>query len=231
MSLPECSELPVDVGLVLQHLESAGRLQLTLSTRGVTHECFGTGMQWLGEDGWFVRRNEVGVTRLDPAAVTRIIADRTMRMGERTLPRVEFRAGDGSRILAAYALDGEAPFASALAGLFGADAAPVEDSARPPAVDLLPDDPGHVLLERLAAAGKPVTIVMEQPAIAQEWHGAFSTLHAMRGFDNIILDDFHLHLRGGTVSAWEEQENGASRTYRAIGADGTPLGLAITAEA
>ena len=63
MSLPERSELPADVGAVLQRLESAGRLQLTIAERGVTHECFGSAMRWQKDDGRFLRRDSVGSTR------------------------------------------------------------------------------------------------------------------------------------------------------------------------
>ena len=72
-------------------------------------------------------------------------------------------------------------------------------------------------LER--AAGR-VTIELTRPSFRQAWVGDIPAVKPAMGFINIIRPDFHLHLKGGSVSGWRRTAGEGRLRFAALAADG-----------
>jgi len=66
-------------------------------------------------------------------------------------------------------------------------------------------------------------MTFERDGISQAWTGVIETVKPAMGFVNIMTPDFHLHLKGGTVSAWQTNQG----EYKAVGFDGKLTGLVL----
>jgi hypothetical protein len=84
-------------------------------------------------------------------------------------------------------------------------------------------DPGAAALQALHAAGATAEIRLATGCATQSWTGAVPEPRMVMGFANIILPDFHLHLRLGGVARFEPGPAG----WAACDEAGVPTGLLL----
>lgn len=207
-------------------LPGMGRVMTVLRAPGVTHERIGEVGSVGVEADALVIGGDAHDLRIGLGAVARVVADRSGRMRDRVLPRLEYQDGTGQVVFSAVVLSDLERFDAALAPLGEGAALPAaEKSADAPApAEVAEDDPAQTLLTRLT--GARVTVAMRGGEAVQRWTGVLEAPRAVMGHVNIIQPDFHLHLRAGAVSGWRETEDG----FEALGADGAPLGLTVRPE-
>ncbi|MGJ4857755.1 hypothetical protein AB4037_24515 [Labrys sp. KB_33_2] len=186
-------------------LEAAGRLgrvMLTTSQGGATHERIGP-VDRVERSGFAVRlAGAAHDADIDTAALGAVILDRSGRMKDKVLPRLDFQGKDGAVLFSLVGLDGLEPFDAGVAELRGMAteaAEPVEAMER---ADLAEDDPGSLPFEVARCAGVPVTIELRRDGLRQAWSGNIEAVKPAMGFINVMQPDFHLHLRAGAVGRW-----------------------------
>jgi putative heme degradation protein len=219
------SEPPVRI---LNRLPLAGKLMIVAQHDGVTHERIGT-----------IERLEKQATRafcigqahncsIDLESVSSVIVDRTARMKDRVLPKLEFQNSAEETLFTVVSLDNGDKFDAHFGSLTGVPvAAPDKPSSE--AASVAEDDPAFKPLRAAIEAGIEIEIQMRRPALDQRWRGMVPAINPAMGFINLIASDFHLHLRGGTVAGWRHQKADADGDVElaAIGQDGEPLGLVL----
>lgn len=207
-------------------LPAMGRVMTVLRAPGVTHERIGEVGSVGIEADELVIGGEAHDLRIGIDAVARVVADRSGRMRDRPLPRLEYQDTEGEVLFSAIALSDPEAFETALATLGGGTALPVAEKSTdaPAPAEVAEDDPVQTLLMRLA--GERVTVTMRGSGIVQRWTGVLEAPRAVMGHVNIIQPDFHLHVRAGAVAGWRETEEG----FVALNTDGAPLGLTIRPE-
>lgn len=161
--------------------------------------------------------------RIALGPIAEVVVDRSSIMRDKVMPRVELRAASGALLVSAIGLEGLDPFEAALEGLTRAPAAEAAKPEEDPAPVLAEDHPGLAPFETLLDAGAEVAIELELPGLRQMWRGRIEELKPMMGFLNIMTADFHLHLRGGSVSGWAAEPG----LRCALGPDGAPTGLTL----
>jgi putative heme degradation protein len=195
--------LPPDLLKVLSRLPAIGKVMIVARQEGVTHERIGA-VEFVTPVRSAIRcRGAAHDATIDPDAVATIIADRSGRMKDKALPRIDFMGARSDVLFSVVGLDGLEMFDAGLAGL---DATPLperEKEERKTFPDNLDDnDPGFSPFMEAVAAAAPVSIELSRPGITQAWYGVIAQIRPAMGFGNIMTEDFHLHLRAGTVSAW-----------------------------
>ncbi len=207
-------------------LPAMGRVMTVLRAPGVTHERIGEVSSVGVEAGALVIGGGAHDLRVGVGAVARVVADRSGRMRDRLLPRLEYQDTAGEVLFSAIALSDPDAFEAALAPLGEGAALPAVEKSTdaPAAAEVTEDDPAQALLMRLT--GERVTVAMRGSDIVQRWTGVLETPRAVMGHVNIIQPDFHLHVRAGAVADWRETEEG----FEALDAEGAPLGLTIRPE-
>ncbi len=217
-----------DAASMLARLPRMGSVMVNTRCRGATHERMGVVDDVVSVDGMLHFRSAAHDSEIDPSVVGSVIVDRTGRMKDVALPRVDFLDHAGAVIFSVIGMDGSAPFE---AGLDGLVETPILDDVEKPAREraaLADGDPGAQLFEAAMKSGETVTIEQSRPGFTQRWTGVIEQVSPAMGFINVMRPDFHLHLRGGAVASWRAEPAKAGRRLSALGPDGEATGLSIT---
>jgi putative heme degradation protein len=212
---------------VLRRLPAMGRVMLTTNHGGATHERMGVVETVRESGGKALCGGAAHDSALDLSAVKAVYVDRTGKMKDKVLPRLEFHGTDGKAMYSFVGLDGLEPFD---AGLAGAKGAAVAATTREPSdsATLNDGDPGSVPFDAACKAGSEVTVAFERPGLTQSWTGVIESVKPAMGFINVMKPDFHLHLRGGAVASWRRNEIGGGVVEMiAQDAKAVPTGLVV----
>jgi putative heme degradation protein len=212
---------------VLRRLPAMGRVMLTANHGGATHERMGVVEHVTEADGKALCGGAAHDSAIALAAVQAVYVDRTGKMRDKVLPRLEFHDADGKAMFSFVGLEGLAPFD---AGLVGATGVPVAAKPREPSepATLNDGDPGSAPFDAACRAGAEVTIAFSRPGLAQSWSGVIDSVTPAMGFINVMRPDFHLHLRGGAVARWRRNGLGNGTVEMiAEDANGASTGLVV----
>jgi hypothetical protein len=206
-----------------------GRVMLTANAHGATHERIGS-IGAVVPDGAMLRLTGPAHDALiDGASIGAVIADRTGRMKDKALPRLEFLNASGELIFSLICLEGLEPFDAALAPLGGGASLPEKAKPPPDPASLEEGDPGAAPF--IAAAGRAVTISIDVAGFSQRWSGVVDAMKPAMGFINVMTPDFHLHLRGGSVARWRRTDDAADVLLTGENAGGEAIGLHVRGSA
>lgn len=225
----EC--LDVGPATLLSRLPDIGRVMISSQHLGATHERIGKVETVHVEDGWIVCQGAEHNSRISTAAIDEVIIDRTSVMREKAYPRIELRSREGEIIANVTGFEGLEPFDAILAEFPQGTQLPPEDRNGGTAgerQELAENDPG---LEPFAAAGRSggrIRVELDLPSFRQAWEGDMPAIKPAMGYINLILPDFHLHLRGGAVASWRREEDAGRIRFVALDTEGTDLGLAVS---
>ncbi|KFC68454.1 hypothetical protein FG93_03717 [Bosea sp. LC85] len=215
---------------ILASLPAMGRVMLSARSGGATHERMGA-VGAVTIDGNKARlAGEFHDSTLDLSVVIRLVADRTSKMRDRVLPRLECQDAAGDVLFSLIGLDGVELFDKALAPFGPGEALePVEreSSAGGGSPDVPEDDLGAATFAAILRNAVPVSIDFTKPGLAQHWRGALPEPKPAMGFVNIMQGAFHLHLRVGAVTSWLRHVVGSEVELVAHDADGQPFGLVL----
>ncbi len=227
---PDHEKFSADPLKVLSCLPAIGKLMIVVRQDGITHERIGT-VEFVTPVRSSIRcHGAAHDATIDPATIATIVADRTIKMKDKVLPRIDFMTAQAETLFSVYGLDGLDPFDAGLAGLEGTAVAEREKEERKPTQENLDDkDPGFVPFQEAVAAGAPVTIELNRAGITQSWYGVVERFSPAMGFGNIITSDFHLHLRAGTISGWRASDADGQLALRALDLAGAETGLTARA--
>jgi hypothetical protein len=227
----EYEVLSCDPATVLQRLPDMGRLMLTTSRGGVTHERMGVVESVTVENGRVRIRGATHEAAIEPSSIGRVVVDRTGKMKDQVYPRVEFVGKDGETIVSAVGLDGLAPFDAGLAalGVGEAQTPPAKPESRK--AELGENDPAEGPLALACEKGVVVTIAFRRVGLEQSWSGVIEAVKPAMGFVNVMRPDFHLHLRGGAIARWRREQHGSAIELLAENESGESLGLVLRGDA
>jgi putative heme degradation protein len=203
-----------------------GRVMLTAARHDVTHERIGRVESLEVRGSTLQLGGTAHDATIDLDAVAAVVADRTGRMKDRALPRLQALADDGEILFGLIALDGLDPFDAAIAGLRFGPAPP--PPAAPPPAESVPADAGEMadpVLAQAVESQRPVTLRFARPGIVQRWTGEIKAITPAMGFLNVIQPDFHLHVRAGAIASWQQAPQ--SLELHAITMSGEPNGLVL----
>lgn len=220
------SDEPFDV---LRRLPLMGKVMIVARDGGVTHERIGP-VERLQKQGTFLFCiGDAHNAKIDLSSISTIVIDRSGRMKEKVLPKLEFQNVAGDLLFSVIGLDNSEKFEAGVAPFSGSPLALPEKPASEQAA-LSNDDPGFVPLNAAIKANAEIEVRMDLPGVSQAWRGTLPPINPAMGFINIITPDFHLHLRGGTVAKWQRRDPGPDGKIElaAIGHDGKPVGLVLT---
>jgi putative heme degradation protein len=214
---------------VLARLVAMGKVMIVAQDGGVTHERIGTVEKVIRTDGRLMFAGSAHDCTVDVTQVTSVIADRSGRMKDKVLPKLEMLNGDGELLFSVVGLDGIEKFDEALARYAGTVVEPRQKAPATPPASLQHDDPAMAPLAAASETGAEIMIEMQKPGMLQRWSGYVPPMNPAMGFINIITPDFHLHVRGGCVARWEIRnvEAGGHIRLTALDASGKPVGLAL----
>ena len=220
---------------IFASLPQMGRVMLTARGGGATHERIGL-VESVVITGNEARLNGAAHdSTLDLDAISRLVADRTSRMRDKALPRLECQNAAGETLYSLIALDGPELFEQALAP-FGAGEAltPVEkpaSEAMGEKPEIPADDLGALTFAAIRAAEATIAIELRRPDLTQIWQGPLPEPKPAMGFVNIMQGDFHLHLKAGAVARWRRQDVGNVVELHGEDAEGAALGLVLVGPA
>jgi putative heme degradation protein len=205
---------------VLARLPSLGRLMIVAQHGGATHERLGSveGVVYLDQRA--LCRGACHDCDVDLDAVDSIVIDRSGRMKDTVLPRIEFLNAGGDGLFRVVGLEGLEKFDQGLAGIAGAALPEPSAIQSAPSAEVSDSDPGALPLQAACDAGTAVTVELRGAGITQRWRGIINAVRPAMGFVNVITDDFHLHLRGGAVAAWKSGGSPVDGEAELIAADG-----------
>jgi hypothetical protein len=220
--------LSVSPASVIYTLPATGRLMITAKHGGATHERIGVIQAVMADAGWLVCSGAEHDSRIDPQAITDIIVDRTSIMGEQAYPRIDFLGGE-EVLFSVVGFGGLEPFDAALAQFGPGEALPEQPrQPRGERQEASLEDVGAMPFSKALEDGEPVSISFHRRGFQQRWAGIVERVNPAMGFINVTRPDFHLHLRCGAVSRWQEDENGEK--LDALGEDQMPIGLVISTQ-
>ncbi|MBK0329233.1 hypothetical protein I5535_18300 [Rhodobacteraceae bacterium F11138] len=208
---------------VLVKLPEMGKLMVIFRENGATHERIGIVDSVSENDGSLALKGEAHDAEIDISALSGVVLDTSSEMRVKTYPRLEFVGQDDAAVFSIVGMDGLDPFTDPLAPLTRSATGP-RNSSSTPEDDEQPDletDEGHVFLQTLVGAG--VEIAVTRPGFRQAWHGRIEDVKPAMGFSNVMTKDFHLHLKGGTVSDWQADGD----ISFALDAAGNRIGLSV----
>ena len=214
---------------VLMRLTAMGRIMIVASGDGVTHERIGVVEKIRRSESSFVFTGDAHDCTVDMTQVATAIVDRSGRMKDKVLPKLELLNAGGELVFSIVGLDGIEKFDEGLARFSGAALAPkVKENAAGQAT-LHDDDPATQPLAAAIEASAEIAIEMQKTGMIQRWRGLLPAINPAMGFVNIIAPDFHLHVRGGTVARWERSDADIAGHIRlsALDAGGKPTGLTL----
>ncbi|HEY0292345.1 MAG TPA: hypothetical protein VGC51_08400 [Hansschlegelia sp.] len=229
---PEREALSAVPRAVLDRLPLLGRAMLTANRGGATHERIGpiTAVTFDGDVAALAGDCHDAV--IDLTVVVRAVADRSGKMKDRALPRVEFQGADGETVFSVIALEGLELFEAALATLKDGEALPPKEKpADGGPAELGENDPGLEPFAAARAAEGEVVVSFATPGLTQRWRGRVPEIKPISGFINVMTSDFHLHLRGGAVARWRREEGADGLVLTAEDAAGAPTGLTVSGPA
>lgn len=214
---------------VLTTLPKMGSLMINAKCGGATHERIGVVEHVEIRDGWIYFSGAQHHSCIDLAAIASLVADRSSVMQDKVYPRLDLLAGDDRVIGSVIGFDGLVPFDQALAD-FAVTALPGKDKDQPAgeALEVGEDEPG---LKPFASAQRnkaKLRIALDLPAFKQEWSGEMPQLRLSRGFINVMQPDFHLHLKAGQVTSWDESEEKDGYYFYARNEKGQQTGLVVS---
>lgn len=219
--------LKADARDIIQRLPAMGKLMIIGKGKGATHERIGRVETVSAKADRLICSGQNHDSSIDPSLIVDIVLDRSSIMQTQVYPRLDFRRADGSTLFAVVGFEGLPPFAEALQDVPREDDPNPRDNSRPQRPEVDPTDPGFAPLQAALASGGPITIAYDEPGFSQRWTGTVPKVSPGMGFINIMTEDFHLHLLGGTVRAWETTETSQGLELMALGQDGTPVGLTL----
>jgi putative heme degradation protein len=211
-------------------LPAMGRVMLSTRFNGAIHERMGAvGSVTIG-DGKARLAGEFHDSVIDLSVITRIIADRSGKMRDKVLPKLECQDAAGETVFSLIGLEGLEPFDNALVSL-GAGA-PLEAVTREApaggaAPELPADDLGAATFAAMLANGQPIAIDLCRAGLFQHWAGALPEPKPSMGFVNVMQGDFHLHLKAGAVSGWRREETDGEVVLNAQDMEGRDSGLVL----
>lgn len=213
---------------VIARLPRVGKLMVIGKRNGATHERIGT-IENVVEDNGLLRCQGVHHdSTIDASGIVAMIVDTSSVMRDQVYPRIDFNGADGQPVFSIVGFGGLEPFEAALEGLAAEEeGSDFEKPARPERAELAADDAGGVPLHAALASGRPVSIGFAQPGFTQRWNGTVQKVSPGMGFINVMTEDFHLHLLGGTVGGWREEAEGEGIRLIALDLDGKPTGLSL----
>lgn len=217
--------LTADATTMLGAMPAMGRVMLVASAPGVLHERIGEVSSVEVGDGTVTLTGEGHGATVQTGCIATVVVDRSGRMRDQVLPKLDFLDAGDRVMFSLVGMAGLAPFDAAV-GPFetGATDAPAPAKRDEAAAGELEDDPGLAALEKVCAEGRPVAIALATPGLTQCWRGTIDQVRPMMGNANIIMRDFHLHLRAGAVGGWQVDADGG---LQALAGDGQPLGLTL----
>lgn len=240
-STPSSASRPVREKLTSTVLEAVqatrgmGRVMLSAAAGGATHERIGVVDAVAAEAGALRLSGAAHDALLDLSVVSTVVADRSGRMRDRVLPRLELQDAAGTTLFSLIALDGLEPFDLALGSLPAGEELPAKERPAPGApgapAEVDAADPGAAPLHAAQASGRPIRIAFSAPGLEQSWEGVVAEVKPAMGFINIIQPDFHLHLKAGAVAAWAREDRDGTVVLDAEGHDGQRLGLRLSGPA
>lgn len=223
--------LDVDPVALLSRLPFIGRVMINAEHRGATHERIGKIEQVRVEDGWLVCEGADHNSRIELAAIDTIIVDRTSVMREKSYPRIELRSRDGGTVCNVTGFDGLEPFDAILGEFPQGPELPVEErlsAGQAERKELEDNDPGLVPFAAAERNKARIKVELGLPSFCQVWEGDMPAVKPVMGYVNIILPDFHLHLKGGAVAGWRREDGAEQSRFFAHDADGAELGLVVS---
>lgn len=215
---------------VIERLPLMGRAMLTAAHGGATHERMGPISSARVEGAVATLSGEFHDARIDLDVIVRAVADRTGKMKDRALPRIEFQRADGEAVFSVIALEGLEPFEAALEPFSDGEPLPPKEKTPGDPAELRDGDPGEQPFAAARDRGD-VTIAFEAPGLIQRWTGVVPEIKPAMGFINVMTADFHLHLRGGAVASWSRSEDGSRLAFSALDHAGAPTGLTVSGPA
>ncbi len=218
--------LPLEPLAILSRAAAMGRTLVGVRWAGALLERIGVFEGIHAEGGQLVAHGPSHMTRLDPAAIVAIVADRSETPHDTVLAYVDFLGADGNSIIKVTAMDGIEHFDAALVGIPRSPLpyqSPIERSSIP--VD--PSDPGALPFKAAAASGETITLSLTRPGAFQSWTGPITRLHFGHNYINILQDMVHLHLRGQQIASWQVERSNGRALWSSVGTDGAAFGLRI----
>jgi putative heme degradation protein len=216
-------------GDVIYRLSRLGRVMIINSHRGVTHERIGMIESVTTEGEWLICNGSAHDCRIHLPSIARMVIDTSSIMAEKTYPRIDFYDAQSQAMFSIVSFEGLIPFMATISELntqpYPGAKSPFETMERK---EVSPDDPCLVPLNAALASGAKVTIAIERPGFIQRWQGFIDKLVPSMGFINVMVADFHFHLRAGAVGRWHEATGPDGVTLAAIGHDSAPLGLTLS---
>lgn len=213
---------------VIQRLPAIGNLMIIGKRNGATHERIGAVETVTIEGNSVLCRGAAHDSRIDASLITSIMIDTSSIMAGNVYPRIDFNREDGEQVFAIVGFGGLEPFEAALKGLN--IITDPELPARPPRPERVPVDPadaGFPPLNAALASAKTITIAFDEPGFSQRWTGVVPKVNPGMGFINIMTEDFHLHLLGGTVGKWQSETATDGVTFMALDLNGNPTGMTL----
>ncbi len=227
--------LDVAPAALLSRLPAIGRVMIASERLGATHERIGPVEKVRVEDGWIVCEGAGHDSRIELAAVADVVVDRTSVMREKSYPRIELRGRDGQAIANVTGFEGLEPFDAVLSAFpQGKVLEAQEGRARGPGgqEELDEADAGLAPFAAAERAAGRVRIELVRRSFRQAWEGDVLAVKPAMGFINIIRPDFHLHLKGGSVSGWRREEGDGQLRFVALAvANGEETGLTVSGAA
>jgi putative heme degradation protein len=228
---PIRERLPGDVAAAVATVSAMGRVMLSAAAGGATHERIGTVERVSAVGDVISLAGAAHDSAIDLSVIRAVVADRSGRMKDRVLPRLELQDVAGETCFSLIALDGLEPFDAALSRLGAGEVLPEKTRAAPPVeapATEAGEDAGAKLLNAVAASGETVAVRFKSPGLDQQWAGAIREIKPAMGFLNIIEPDFHLHLKERAVARWRWRQVGGLVECEAEAADGSLIGLTLS---
>lgn len=214
---------------VLTRLTAMGKIMIVAQDGGVTHERIGIVEKIRRNEGSFTFMGDAHDCTVDMSQVATAIADRTGKMKDKVLPKLELLNAGGDLVFSVVGLDGIEKFDEGLARFDGTATAPKVMEGAGTQATLRDDDPAMQPLVAAHDAATEIAIEMQKAGMVQRWRGVLPAINPAMGFVNIIAPDFHLHVRGGVVARWEQRDADVSGHVRltALDQDGKRTGLSL----
>lgn len=228
--------LACSVVAAVEATRGMGRVMLSVSDQGATHERIGVVETVTVEPDAVSLSGAAHDSRIDLTVIKGVVADRSGRMKDKVLPRIEFQDAGGTTLFSIIGLDGIEPFDTALEAVGAGSPLPEKERPTPPAggnapAEIAPDDVGARPLHAARDGGATIGVVYRGNGLEQRWTGTVAEVRPAMGFINIIQPDFHLHLKAGAVTRWRSEAVGDGVALHAEDAEGRPLGLILTGPA
>jgi hypothetical protein len=189
---------------ILMRIPGMGRLMITASTAGVTHELIGPLDDAAESQGLWSATVGAGTCSIDLGTIARIEIDRSGRMKDKVFPRLSLVDHTGLPICGIIGMEGLEPFDAAFSSMAETEVPESLATEQTPSDDLRPPllVTAWNALEAAHASAAAVSIVFRRTTSHQVWTGPVRELRPAMGFLNIIEPDFHLHLKDGAVAGW-----------------------------